>query len=105
MSSALLSLFLLKFYFGQSHRKSDIFLTRFSKSITDALYITVCMEKSAASRTIENPNCAESRERAPQKLTNTCALEHVAHTMFPDATTKVSCLVSPPAIYSHLFPR
>lgn len=104
-SSALLSLFLLKFYFGQSHRKSDIFLTSFPKSITDALHITVCMEESLTSRTIENPNCAESREQAPQKSKDTCALECVAHTMFSEATTKVSSLVSPPAIYSHLFPR
>lgn len=104
-SSALLSLFLLKFYFGQSHRKSDIFLTSFPKSITDALHITVCMEESLTSRTTENPNCAESRERAPQKPTDTCALERVTHTMFSEATTKVSSLVSPPAIYSHLCPR
>lgn len=105
MSSALLALFLLKFHFGQSHRKSDIFLTGFSKSITDALHITVCMKESSTPRTIENPNCAESRERAPQKPTDAHALEHLAHTMFSDATTTVSSMVSPPAIYSHSFPR
>ena len=66
MSSALLSLFLLKFYFGQSHRKSDIFLTSFSKSITDALYISVCVEKSLASRTIENPTVLSPVSELPR---------------------------------------
>ena len=70
-----------------------------------ALHITVCMKESSTPRTIENPNCAESRERAPQKPTDAHALEHLAHTMFSDATTTVSSMVSPPAIYSHSFPR